>query len=50
METAGVAKNKGGNMETVDILKKSDVFSHLSEEALAEVAKLCRTRRQRTCM
>jgi CRP-like cAMP-binding protein len=29
-------------METVDVLKKSDVFNHLSDEALAELAKLCR--------
>jgi CRP-like cAMP-binding protein len=37
METAGVAK------KTVDVLKKSDVFGHMSDESLAELAKLCRT-------
>lgn len=29
-------------MEIVDIMKKSDVFSRLSDEDLKEVAKLCR--------
>jgi len=32
----------GGNMEKVEVMKKSDVFSHLNEEELAEVAKFCR--------
>ncbi len=29
-------------METVEVMKKSDVFSHLSDDDIAEVAKLCR--------